>query len=53
MMALMALSVPLVYADNGDVKSTGETHQDGDWHHAQREQMTAKVLNLSDDQESN
>ena len=38
MVALMTLSVPLVYADNGD------------FHHGQHEQMMAKVLNLSDDQ---
>ncbi|MBF0571084.1 MAG: Spy/CpxP family protein refolding chaperone [Candidatus Omnitrophica bacterium] len=48
-MALMALSVPMLYADNdkGDPKST---HQDGDCHHCQQEHMMAQVLNLTDDQ---
>jgi len=42
MVALMALSVPMVYADNGP--------GDKDWHHGQGERMMAKILNLSDDQ---
>ncbi len=41
MVALMALSAPMVYADNGG----------GDWHHGQKDQMMAKVLNLTDDQQ--
>lgn len=51
MAILMALSVPFGYADNGDVKTTGTVHQDGDWHHAQREHRTAQILNLSEDQQ--
>jgi len=51
MMALMALSVPVVYADNGEVKPTDGLHQEGDWHHGQRADMTAQILNLSEDQQ--
>ena len=47
----MAISVPVVYADNGEVKSTDVGHQDGDWHHAQGERLTAQILNLSEDQQ--
>ena len=52
--ALMALSVPMVWADNGDVKPTPQadaSHQSGDWHHGKHEHMMAKILNLSEDQE--
>jgi Spy/CpxP family protein refolding chaperone len=42
--ALMALSAPMVYADNagGDKDS---------WHHGQHDKMMAKILNLTDDQQ--
>jgi Spy/CpxP family protein refolding chaperone len=43
MMIVMALSVPRVWADTGDVKP--------DLHHGQHEHMMAKILNLSEDQE--
>jgi len=48
--AIMALSAPMVYADAG----TGDkdsVHQDGDGHRPMHEHMTAKILNLSEDQE--
>jgi Spy/CpxP family protein refolding chaperone len=50
MMTLMAVSAPLVWADNGVVPDS--SHQAGDWHHGQHDpmRMMAKVLNLSDDQ---
>jgi len=51
MMVLTAFCMPSVYADNGDMKSAQGVHQDGDWHHAQRERMTAQILNLSEDQQ--
>ena len=59
MVALVALSVPVVYADAGDVKPAvvaEPSHQDGDWHHGnghheQEAKMMAKVLNLSEDQQ--
>jgi len=54
MVALMALSVPLVYADTGDVKSApaAETSdKDGGWHHGSKDHMMGKILNLSEDQE--
>lgn len=46
--ALMALSVPFVYADTG--MGDKDSHQEGDWHHGKGEHMTAKILNLTDDQ---
>lgn len=56
--ALMALSAPMVYADNGPATPTtggggdkDSWHQDGDWHHGQKGNMTAEILNLSEDQE--
>jgi len=48
MTALMVLSIPVVWADAGVAGDLPK--QDGDWHHAQHAQMTAKILNLSDDQ---
>ncbi len=54
LMALMALSVPMVWADNGDVKSTSggdPSHQGGDWHRGQEGHMMAQILNLSEDQQ--
>ena len=46
-MAVMALSAPLVYADNsGDDK---DFHQDGAWHHGDGDHLLAKVLNLNED----
>jgi Spy/CpxP family protein refolding chaperone len=47
---LMALSAPMVYADNGG-GDKDSTHQDGDWHHGQKDNMTAQILNLSEDQQ--
>src|SRR5258708_36793096 len=47
-------SAMLGWADNWNVKSTsGEdsSHQVGDWHHGHGDQMMAKILNLSEDQE--
>ncbi len=49
MVTLMALSAPMVYADNGGDKDSWK--QDGDWQHAKHEHMTAKILNLSETQE--
>jgi len=54
MTALMALCVPVVYADTGDVKSPGggeASHQDGDWHHGQKDNKMAEILNLTEDQQ--
>lgn len=48
MVALMALSVPMVYADSG--MGDKDSHQDGGWHHEGKEKMLAKILNLTDDQ---
>jgi Spy/CpxP family protein refolding chaperone len=48
LVALMALSIPIVYADNGGDKDSW--HQDGGWHHGPMGHMMAKVLGLSDDQ---
>jgi Spy/CpxP family protein refolding chaperone len=48
-MALMVLSVPMVYADNG-MGDGDSSHQAGDWLHGQQDHMMAQVLNLSDDQ---
>jgi Spy/CpxP family protein refolding chaperone len=48
MVALMALSAPMVYADNGG--GDMDSHQAGDWHHGPKDHMFAKILNLSDDQ---
>jgi len=39
MTAFMVLSVPMVWADNGD------------WHHGQQDEMMTKILNLTQDQE--
>ena len=58
MVALMALSAPMVYADNGGNFAGGSdlSHQIGDWHHGEGwhrqkgHHMFAKILNLSDDQ---
>jgi Spy/CpxP family protein refolding chaperone len=47
--ALMALSAPMVYADNG-AGDKDSWHQGDDMHHGQHEHMLAKILNLSDDQ---
>jgi Spy/CpxP family protein refolding chaperone len=48
--ALMVLSVPFVYADNGPGDDGGSWHQGGGWHHGDGEHMFAKVLDLSDTQ---
>ena len=48
--ALMALSVPMVYADNG-TEDKDSSHQAGDWHHGQKDHMMGKILNLSETQE--
>lgn len=45
--ALMALSVPMVYADNGG-GDRDSWHQDGDWHHGPKDHMIAKILDLND-----
>jgi len=50
MVALMALSAPMVYADNGG-GDKDTWHQDGDRHQAKEEHMMAQVLNLSGTQE--
>ena len=47
--AALALSMPLVYADN-DGGDKGSMHQDGGWQHGHGDHMMAKVLNLNDDQ---
>jgi len=49
-MAMMALSAPLVWADNGNGDKGAMHHQEGDWHHGDHDQMLAKILNLTDDQ---
>jgi len=50
MVALMMLAVPFVYADNGG--GDKDWHQDGAWHHeGNPEEMMAKILNLTSDQE--
>ncbi len=48
-MVLMALSAPMVWADNSVAPDS--SHKDGDWHHGQQDHMMAQVLNLSEDQE--
>ncbi len=48
-MALMALSAPMVWADSG--VAAGPSHKEGEWHHGQKDHMMAQVLNLSEDQE--
>jgi Spy/CpxP family protein refolding chaperone len=57
MVAVMALSMPLVYADNGSTTFTtggggdkDSWHQGEGWHHGQKDHMMAKILNLSGDQ---
>ena len=46
--ALMALSVPMVYAENGGGDKDA-WHQGGQWHHGQGDHhMMAKILNLSE-----
>lgn len=58
MMALMALSAPVVWADTAapDVKPaaavTTTTDQKGDWHQAKEARMMAEVLNLTEDQQN-
>ncbi len=49
MMVLMALSAPVVYADNGG-GDADSWHQGGDWHHGKQDHMMAKILGLTDDQ---
>jgi len=56
LMAVMALSASIVWADSGDVKPVGSvdsSHKSGDWHHGKEGHLPsiAKILNLSDDQE--
>jgi Spy/CpxP family protein refolding chaperone len=48
-MAVMALSAPIIWADSGNSEGD-KANQGGEWHHAHHGQMTAKILNLSDDQ---
>lgn len=49
MVAIMALSIPMVYADNG-MGDKDSWHQGGDWHHGPMDQMIDQILNLSDAQ---
>jgi Spy/CpxP family protein refolding chaperone len=48
LMMVMALSAPVVYADN--TAAPNPSHHEEDWHHGQQDHIMAKVLNLSDDQ---
>jgi Spy/CpxP family protein refolding chaperone len=49
-MAVMALSFPLAYADSVG-QDKGPSAKDADWHHGQQDHMTAQILNLTEDQE--
>jgi Spy/CpxP family protein refolding chaperone len=49
-MAIMALSIPMVYADNGG-GDKDSWHQGGDWDHGKKDYMTAQILNLTKDQQ--